>query len=52
MLIYGDSNSERAAKPLCADPFFSENNMRHLNNIISKTENGTAKLIEHDIIEQ
>ncbi|MCD7778273.1 MAG: type II toxin-antitoxin system RelB/DinJ family antitoxin [Clostridiales bacterium] len=37
---------------ISADPFYSESNMQHLNSVISKIENGTANMIEHDIIEE
>ncbi|MDE7098188.1 MAG: type II toxin-antitoxin system RelB/DinJ family antitoxin [Ruminococcus sp.] len=36
---------------ISADPFYSESNMRHLNNIIDGIENGTRPLVEHDLIE-
>ena len=36
---------------ISADPFYSESNMCHLNNIIDGIENGTRPLVEHDLIE-
>ncbi len=34
------------------DPFYSEANIRHLEKIAEKIENGTANLAEHDLIEE
>ena len=34
-----------------ADPFYSESNIRHLEEIVERINNGTAKLVEHDLIE-
>jgi DNA-damage-inducible protein J len=34
-----------------ADPFYSESNQRHLEKVISRIDAGTAKLVEHDLIE-
>lgn len=36
---------------LSADPFYSENNMWHLEKIIGDINGGRANLVEHDIIE-
>lgn len=36
---------------LSADPFYSESNMRHLDNIMRDVKSGTAKFVEHDLIE-
>lgn len=35
-----------------ADPFYSESNMRRLEKIAAEINAGTAKLIEHDLIEE
>lgn len=35
-----------------ADPFYSESNMKHLEKIASEINAGTAKLVEHDLIEE
>lgn len=35
-----------------ADPFYSESNMRRLEKITAEINAGTAKLIEHDLIEE
>lgn len=34
-----------------ADPLYSKSNMEHLEEITSKINNGTANLVEHDLIE-
>lgn len=34
-----------------SDPFYSEANMRHLENIMEKVRNGTAHFEEHELIE-
>lgn len=34
-----------------ADPFFSEGNIRYLEEIVHDLESGNAKLLEHDLIE-
>ena len=34
-----------------ADPFYSEDNMKHLTAIIDGIENGTRSLAEHELIE-
>lgn len=44
------SREHRIPFELTADPFYSESNIRHLENIVQKIENGTAKLTEHDLI--
>ncbi|MCM1334603.1 MAG: type II toxin-antitoxin system RelB/DinJ family antitoxin [Bacteroides sp.] len=33
------------------DPFYSASNMAYLDRVIRSIENGTAKLVEHDLIE-
>lgn len=33
------------------DPFFSASNIAHLDRVIHSIENGTAKIVEHDLIE-
>ena len=35
-----------------ADPFYSESNMKHLEKIAAEINAGTAKLVEHDLIEE
>ena len=34
-----------------ADPFYSKSNISYLENIVKDINNGTAKLEEHDLIE-
>lgn len=34
-----------------ADPFYSENNIKHLEQVIADIAAGRAKLVEHDLIE-
>lgn len=34
-----------------ADPFYSESNIRYLENIMQDIENGKAHFAEHDLIE-
>ena len=36
---------------LTADPFYSESNIKHLEKIANRINNGSAKLVEHDLIE-
>ena len=33
------------------EPFYNSSNMRHLDGVIERIENGTAYLTEHDLIE-
>lgn len=33
------------------DPFYSENNMRHLDQIMSDVKDGKAHFAEHELIE-
>ena len=34
------------------DPFYSENNIKHLEKITSEIDSGKAKLVEHELIEE
>lgn len=36
---------------ISADPFYSESNMKHLEQVISDIAAGRAKLVEHDLVE-
>ena len=36
---------------LSVDPFYSESNLRHLENIMRDVKDGTAHFAEHDLIE-
>ena len=45
------SRERRIPFELSADPFYSENNMKYLEKVISDIDEGRAKLVEHDLIE-
>ena len=34
-----------------ADPFYSESNIRYLEKVVADIENGKAKFVEHELIE-
>jgi len=34
------------------DPFYSENNIRYLEKVVSDIDSGKAKLVEHELIEE
>lgn len=34
------------------DPFYSANNIKHLEKITSEIDSGKAKLVEHELIEE
>lgn len=36
---------------ITADPFYSAGNIRHLEKIAKRIEDGTAKLSEHELVE-
>lgn len=36
---------------LSADPFYSKSNIEHLEKIVARINDGTAKFVEHDLIE-
>lgn len=36
---------------IALDPFYSEENIKYLEKVADEINNGTAKLIEHDIVE-
>ncbi|MDO4285212.1 MAG: type II toxin-antitoxin system RelB/DinJ family antitoxin [Eubacteriales bacterium] len=36
---------------ISADPFYSESNVQHLEKVAADINAGTAKLVEHDLIE-
>lgn len=35
-----------------ADPFYSESNIKYLEKIVEDINNGNAKLVEHELIEE
>lgn len=37
---------------ISADPFYSENNMKYLEKVITDIDSGQANLIEHNLIEE
>ena len=43
-----DKNTEKEVEEL----FYSESNMKYLEKVIADIESGTAKLVEHDLIEE
>ncbi len=45
------SREKRIPFEISADPFYSEENIRYLENIISQIESGKAKLSEHSLVE-
>ena len=46
------SREKRIPFEISADPFYSENNMKYLQQIITDIETGKSKLIEHNLIEE
>lgn len=46
------SREKRIPFEISADPFYSENNIRYLEKVISDIETGRANLVEHDLIEE
>ena len=45
------SREKRIPFEISADPFYLEENIRYLENIISKIESGKAELSEHSLVE-
>ena len=45
------TREKRIPFEVSADPFYSESNMKHLEQVIADINQGRAKLIEHDLIE-
>lgn len=45
------SREKRIPFEVSADPFYSESNMRHLEKVVADINAGTAKFVEHDLIE-
>ncbi|HOJ11509.1 MAG TPA: type II toxin-antitoxin system RelB/DinJ family antitoxin [Clostridiales bacterium] len=45
------SRERRIPFEVSADPFYSENNMKHLEQVIADIAAGRAKLVEHDLTE-
>ena len=45
------SREKRIPFEISADPFYSENNMRYLENVVAAINSGKANLVEHNLIE-
>lgn len=45
------SREKRIPFEISADPFYSENNMKYLQQVIADIETGKSKLVEHNLIE-
>ena len=46
------SREKRIPFEISADPFYSENNMKYLQQIITDIETGKSELVEHNLIEE
>ncbi|MDD2372503.1 MAG: type II toxin-antitoxin system RelB/DinJ family antitoxin [Syntrophomonadaceae bacterium] len=46
------AREKRIPFEVSADPFYSESNMKHLEQVIADINEGRAKLVEHDLIEE
>ena len=47
-----DSNIDKNPGKELKELFYSESNMKYLEQIITDIESGKAKLVEHDLIEE
>ena len=45
------SREKRIPFEVSLDPFYSENNIRYLENIVRDIKEGKANFVEHDLIE-
>jgi DNA-damage-inducible protein J len=45
------SRERRIPFEVSADPFYSESNMKHLEQVIADIAEGRVKLVEHDLTE-
>lgn len=45
------SREQRIPFEIASDPFFSKENMAHLENVAARINTGAARLSEHDLIE-
>lgn len=45
------AREKRIPFELSADPFYSESNIRYLEDIMQDVKNGNARFAEHDLIE-
>ena len=46
------TREKRIPFEVSADPFYSESNMKHLEQVIADINEGRVKLVEHDLIEE
>ena len=46
------TREKRIPFEISADPFYSENNIKYLQQIITDIETGKSKLVEHNLIEE
>ncbi|MDD3272332.1 MAG: type II toxin-antitoxin system RelB/DinJ family antitoxin, partial [Syntrophomonadaceae bacterium] len=46
------AREKRIPFEVSADPFYSESNMKHLEQVIADINEGRTKLVEHDLIEE
>lgn len=45
------AREKRIPFELSVDPFYNESNMKYLSKIVADINAGTAKIVEHDLIE-
>ena len=45
------SREYRIPFEVCADPFYSESNLRHIDKLMQDVKEGRAHFAEHDLIE-
>lgn len=45
------SREKRIPFEINVDPFYSEQNMKHIENVVSQINAGKARLVEHELIE-
>ena len=46
------AREQRIPFDVSIDPFYSESNIRHLENIVNDIKSGNAHFAEHDLIEE
>lgn len=46
------TREKRIPFEVSADPFYSESNMKYLEQVIADINEGRVKLVEHDLIEE
>lgn len=45
------TREKRIPFEVSADPFYSESNIKHLEQVVKDINEGRAKLVEHDLVE-